>query len=40
MKEFWVHNLDVVFFFYGLAFVAAGLLIFTQRRDISRRSIA
>ncbi|MCX5796207.1 MAG: ATP-binding protein [Elusimicrobia bacterium] len=40
MREFWVHNLDVVFFFYGLSFIVAGLLIFTQRRDSSRRSIA
>jgi signal transduction histidine kinase len=40
MREFWVHNLDVVFFFYGLAFMAAGLLILAQRRDISQRSIA
>jgi signal transduction histidine kinase/ActR/RegA family two-component response regulator len=40
MREFWVHNLDVVFFFYGLAFMAAGLLILAQRRDSSQRSIA
>lgn len=40
MREFWVHNLDVVFFLYGLAFMAAGLLILAQRRDLSQRSIA
>jgi signal transduction histidine kinase len=40
MREFWAHNLDVVFFFYGLAFMAAGLLILAQRRDLGQRSIA
>jgi signal transduction histidine kinase/CheY-like chemotaxis protein len=40
MRGFWLHNLDVVYLFHGLAFVVAGLFIFAQRRDSSQRGIA
>jgi len=39
MREFWVDNLDHVFFFYGLAFFAAGLMIVARRRDMLQRGI-
>lgn len=40
MKDYLVGHLDVVFFFYGLAFVVAGIAIVVQRRATSRLAIA
>ncbi|MBI5240123.1 MAG: response regulator [Elusimicrobia bacterium] len=40
MRAFWIANLDVAYFFYGLAFVVAGLLIAVQRRDLGDHRVS
>ena len=40
MRDFWAQNIDVVYFFYGLAFVVAGILIGMQRRELADRGLS